>query len=94
MSSKQLLVQALFIGLGLTLCSIAAFCVLPNDVAPYTLMPGLFVGLFLAEIVAAAFLGNPHGLNEVLVAVIAAVVNFPCYVGLIYGVLRILRGRS
>jgi hypothetical protein len=89
MSSRQLLVRALFIGLGFALCSVVAFYALPNDVAPYTLMPGLFVGLFIAEIVAAAVLGNAHGLSDVLVTVIAAVVNLPCYVGLAYGVLRL-----
>jgi hypothetical protein len=79
--------RALFVGLGLDLCSVATFYVLPSDLAPYALMPALFVGIFVAAIAAAAVLGNAHGMSEGFAVVIASVVNLPCYVGLAYAVL-------
>lgn len=71
----------------MALCSFMAYCVLPIDFAPYVVMPGVFVGVLTASILAAMTLGNAHGANWIVVGIVASVVNFPCYVGISYAIL-------
>jgi len=79
--------RAIFIGVGIALCSFVAYSTLPTDIAPYVEMPGVFVGLFIAAILSAMIHGNAHGANWTVIGLVASMVNFPCYVGLAYAVL-------
>ncbi len=61
MSSEKALKVALLIGAGIACGTFAGFILLPMDMAPYVVMPGIFVGGFIAAILAAAMHGNAHG---------------------------------
>ena len=77
--------QATWIAGALTLCTLAANRVLdPHPIANYLMFPGSKVVPFLSVVISIGTTGTRHSIDPTILLALACIVNFVCYLVVIY----------